>query len=124
MMATAMADEKQLPVESNGSQEADDLAVGDSQIYIDPTKESKMLLKFDGKSLKQSAPRSSALAYSSRGFQFYAIGLLGLFYMMAILDRSNLGNAQVAGLEEDLSLVGNQFGTAVTLLYVFSRRYD
>ena len=48
--------------------------------------------------------------------QFYAIGLLGLFYMMAILDRSNLGNAQVAGLQEDLNLVGNQFGTATSLL--------
>jgi hypothetical protein len=31
--------------------------------------------------------------------------------------RSNIGNAQVAGLDKDLGLVGNQYGTAVTLLY-------
>lgn len=31
--------------------------------------------------------------------------------------RSNIGNAQVAGLPADLGLVGNQYGTAVTLLY-------
>lgn len=46
-----------------------------------------------------------------------AIGLLGLFYMMANLDRSNIGNANTAGLSDDLGLVGNQFGTATTLLY-------
>jgi hypothetical protein len=43
--------------------------------------------------------------------------MLGLFYMMANLDRSNIGNANTAGLPEDLGLVGNQFGTATTLLY-------
>lgn len=42
--------------------------------------------------------------------------MLGLFYMMANLDRSNIGNANTAGLQEDLGLVGNQFGTATTLL--------
>ncbi|PLB52498.1 high-affinity nicotinic acid transporter [Aspergillus steynii IBT 23096] len=52
-----------------------------------------------------------------RKFDMVAIGLLGLFYMMANLDRSNIGNANVAGLSDDLGLVGNQFGTAVTLLY-------
>lgn len=43
--------------------------------------------------------------------------MLGLFYMMANLDRSNIGNANTAGFSEDLGLVGNQFGTATTLLY-------
>lgn len=46
----------------------------------------------------------------------YAVSLLGLFYLMAILDRNNLGNANIAGMSEELGLVGNQFGTAVTLL--------
>lgn len=43
--------------------------------------------------------------------------MLGLFYMMANLDRGNLGNANIAGMSEEIGLVGNQFGTAVTLLY-------
>lgn len=33
------------------------------------------------------------------------------------MKRGNLGNAQIAGMNQDLGLVGNQFGTAVTLLY-------
>lgn len=43
--------------------------------------------------------------------------MMGLFYMMASLDRSNLGNANIAGMPDDIGLVGNQFGTATTLLY-------
>ncbi|CAK3799334.1 high-affinity nicotinic acid transporter [Lecanosticta acicola] len=72
-----------------------DVGLGSSTHYIDPVKEGKMMRKFD----------------------IFAIGLFGLFYMMANLDRSNLGNAQVAGMPEDIGLVGNQFGTATTLLY-------
>lgn len=37
--------------------------------------------------------------------------------MLANLDRSNIGNANIAGLPEDLGLTDNQYGTAVTLLY-------
>jgi MFS family permease len=73
---------------------------------------------------------------STDNYQICAIGMLGLFYMMANLDRyvsytrilrrrtrltsdsGNLGNANIAGMSEELGLVGNQFGTAVTLLYV------
>lgn len=32
-------------------------------------------------------------------------------------NRSNIGNAQIAGLPQDLGLVGNQYGNAVTLLF-------
>ncbi|KAI1639169.1 high-affinity nicotinic acid transporter [Biscogniauxia mediterranea] len=68
---------------------------GEAQTELDPVKEAKMIRKFD----------------------FYAIGLLGILYMLANLDRSNIGNAQIAGLPESIGLVGNQYGTAVTLLY-------
>ena len=71
-----------------------DIGIGSSTTLVDPAKEAKMMRKFD----------------------LFAIGLFGLFYMMANLDRSNLGNAQVAGMPEDIGLVGNQFGTATTLL--------
>ncbi|CAJ2506731.1 Uu.00g079170.m01.CDS01 [Anthostomella pinea] len=62
---------------------------GEALAMIDPAKEAKMMRKFD----------------------FYAVGLLGILYM------SNIGNANIAGLPEDTGLVGNQYGTAVTLLY-------
>ncbi|KAK4631841.1 hypothetical protein CLAFUW4_03088 [Fulvia fulva] len=71
------------------------VADGISAAWIDPKKERRMMWKFD----------------------LFAVGLFGLFYMMANLDRSNWGNAQIAGMPEDIGLVGNQFGTATTLLY-------
>lgn len=37
--------------------------------------------------------------------------------MMASLDRSNLGNANIAGMPEEIGLTGNQFGIATTLLF-------
>ncbi|ETS84122.1 hypothetical protein PFICI_02147 [Pestalotiopsis fici W106-1] len=62
-------------------------SIGDVGTYIDPVKEAKMMRKFD----------------------IYAVGLLGVL--------SNIGNAQTAGIGTDIGLVGNQYGTAVTLLY-------
>ncbi|KFA77532.1 hypothetical protein S40288_08690 [Stachybotrys chartarum IBT 40288] len=68
---------------------------GSSEYYIDPVKERRMMRKFD----------------------LYAIMAMGVLYMMSNLDRSNLGNANIAGMPEDIGLVGNQFGTAATLLF-------
>ena len=33
-------------------------------------------------------------------------------------DRSNIGNARVAGLQKDLRLTDNQYETVITVLYV------
>ncbi|KAL1648133.1 hypothetical protein SLS58_002460 [Diplodia intermedia] len=72
-----------------------ELSHGESSTLLDPVKEAKMMRKFD----------------------IYAVGMLGILYLLANLDRSNIGNAQVAGMPDELGLVGNQYGTAVTLLY-------
>ncbi|KAK8240199.1 high-affinity nicotinic acid transporter [Phyllosticta capitalensis] len=69
--------------------------VTETAAHIDPAKERKMMRKFD----------------------IYAVGCLGILYMLANLDRSNIGNARIAGLEDDLGLEGNQYGNAVSLLY-------
>lgn len=45
--ADDMAEEKHTALASNASKDGDDHAVGHARIYIDPQKESKMLLKFD-----------------------------------------------------------------------------
>ncbi|KAF2429559.1 MFS general substrate transporter [Tothia fuscella] len=39
-------------------------------------------------------------------------------YFFSFLDRVNIGNARLYGLEDDLGLVGNQYQTAVSLLFV------
>ncbi|RDW93745.1 putative MFS transporter [Aspergillus mulundensis] len=44
--------------------------------------------------------------------------LLGFLYLLALLDRSNIGNARIAGMEEDLSLHGNQYSWLLTIFYI------
>ncbi|KAI1778570.1 major facilitator superfamily domain-containing protein [Hypoxylon cercidicola] len=73
-----------------------DSAYGTVDTVIDPKAESRMMRKFD----------------------LFAVVPLGVLYMLAILDRSNLGNANIGGMPAEISLVGNQFGTATTLLFV------
>ncbi|KAL4911073.1 hypothetical protein BDW74DRAFT_164718 [Aspergillus multicolor] len=44
--------------------------------------------------------------------------LLGFLYLLALLDRSNIGNARIAGMEDDLSLHGNQYSWLLTIFYI------
>jgi hypothetical protein len=37
---------------------------------------------------------------------------------LAFIDRSNIGNARIAGMYEDLSLYGLRYNTAVTIFFV------
>jgi MFS family permease len=41
-----------------------------------------------------------------------------LLYLLSFLDRVNIGNARLYGLEKDLGMAGNQYQTAVSLLFV------
>ncbi|KAF2742359.1 MFS general substrate transporter [Sporormia fimetaria CBS 119925] len=46
------------------------------------------------------------------------VPLLALLYLVAFIDRSNIGNAKIAGLTEDLNMHGLQYNTAVTIFFV------
>ncbi|KAI0399965.1 DNA-repair protein rad2 [Xylaria palmicola] len=46
------------------------------------------------------------------------IPMVMLLYTFSFLDRVNIGNARLYGLEEDLGLTGNQFQIAVSILFV------
>lgn len=67
----------------------------DREIIEDPCLENRVLRKMD----------------------LYIVSLLGFSYFLASLDKSNIGNAKLANLPEDLNLVGNQFGNAVSVMY-------
>ncbi|KJA24661.1 hypothetical protein HYPSUDRAFT_38748 [Hypholoma sublateritium FD-334 SS-4] len=43
---------------------------------------------------------------------------LALLWLANFIDRSNVGNAKIAGLAKDTHLVGNQFNTALAVFYV------
>jgi hypothetical protein len=103
-------DMKQPPATEEGVRSA-----GSMETYIDPKAEARVMRKFDVRSTP-TPPVEPSLGGLTYPAQMYAVSLLGLFYLMAILDRNNLGNANIAGMSEELGLVGNQFGTAVTLL--------
>ncbi|KAJ2974611.1 hypothetical protein NUW58_g8605 [Xylaria curta] len=53
-----------------------------------------------------------------RKVDLHLIPLVMLLYTFSFLDRVNIGNARLYGLEEDLGLVGNQFQIAVSILFV------
>ncbi|KAH7359864.1 high-affinity nicotinic acid transporter [Pyrenochaeta sp. MPI-SDFR-AT-0127] len=67
-----------------------------SDIFVDPVIEKKVLRRLD----KRFAPLFCAL------------------YFFAYLDRSNIGNAAIAGLTDQLSLSGAQLSTAVSMFFV------
>ncbi|KAI0142180.1 high-affinity nicotinic acid transporter [Pestalotiopsis sp. NC0098] len=77
----------------------DEGTVGHVAAYIDPVKEAKMMRKFD------------------IGMYFRMPQIRKKVPKLILYSRSNIGNAQTAGIGTDIGLVGNQYGTAVTLLY-------
>ncbi|KAJ5439112.1 transporter [Penicillium daleae] len=48
----------------------------------------------------------------------HIIPFVVLLYLFSFLDRVNIGNARLYGLEEDLGLVGDQYQIAVSILFV------
>lgn len=74
------------PVEREPKENSQD---GDADLYIDPVAEKKLLRKLDW----NIAP------------------VLMILFLISYLDRSNIGNAAIAGMTQDLHLVGNQLGS-------------
>ncbi|KAI0687813.1 MFS general substrate transporter [Cytidiella melzeri] len=46
------------------------------------------------------------------------IPLVGMYYLLSFIDRSNIGNARIAGLQKSLKMTNTQFSTALTITYV------
>ncbi|SMQ55240.1 unnamed protein product [Zymoseptoria tritici ST99CH_3D1] len=53
-----------------------------------------------------------------RKLDLHIVPVVMLLYLLSFLDRVNIGNARLYGLEEDLGLEGNQYQIAVSLLFV------
>src|SRR5262245_40083737 len=70
-----VADDRSIP-------EVEKTPVDPEDIYIDPAKERKLLWKIDA----------------------FLVPLLPLSFLSAYLDRSNIGNAAIAGMPEDLGM--------------------
>ncbi|KAF7310273.1 MFS domain-containing protein [Mycena indigotica] len=49
---------------------------------------------------------------------WWVLPLVTLFWLLSFLDRTNIGNAKVAGLMKDLHLTNKQYSIALTVTYV------
>ncbi|KAH7131984.1 major facilitator superfamily domain-containing protein [Dendryphion nanum] len=54
-----------------------------------------------------------------RRIDLYLIPLLALLYLMSFLDRSNIGNARLAGLERDLKMQKLDYNVALAIFFPF-----
>jgi sugar phosphate permease len=71
--------------------------------------------KFDPESLSIDHVAEAKLI---RKLDLHIIPMVMLLYLFSFLDRVNIGNARLYGMEKDLGLHGNQYQTAVSLLFV------
>ncbi|KAG6009689.1 hypothetical protein E4U43_008688 [Claviceps pusilla] len=46
------------------------------------------------------------------------LALLSVLFLLAFLDRSNIGNARIAGMERDLHLSGSEYEWLLTIFYI------
>ena len=46
------------------------------------------------------------------------IPVLSVLYLLAFLDRTNIANASIFGLQKDLKLTGTQYNTALTMFFI------
>lgn len=50
-----------------------------------------------------------------RKVDYRLLPMLTLLYVLAFLDRGNIGNAKIAGMMDDLKLTGPQYNIALTV---------
>ncbi|KAF7714775.1 MFS-type transporter [Penicillium ucsense] len=74
---------------------------------------------------KHNAAASSLTVFSPelekrvlRKLDLHVPTLMAFFYLLAFLDRSNIGNAKIAGMAEDLNLTGNRYSWLLTIFYI------
>ncbi|RYP90219.1 hypothetical protein DL770_003682 [Monosporascus sp. CRB-9-2] len=53
-----------------------------------------------------------------RKLDWQVVPLVTLLYLLCFLDRSNIGNARIQGLQEDLDLHGYRFNVATSIFYI------
>ncbi|KAH8887578.1 MFS general substrate transporter [Thozetella sp. PMI_491] len=69
---------------------------GHSTVVFDPAAESRVRLKID----------------------LFIVPTVSLLYLFCFIDRANIGNARIAGLEADLGLAGNDYNVVLSVFYI------
>jgi len=53
-----------------------------------------------------------------RKLDWNIVPLVTALYMLSVLDRSNVGNARIAGMSTDLNLYGDRYDWLLTIFYI------
>jgi len=53
-----------------------------------------------------------------RKFDWRILPVAAMFYFLSFLDRSNIGNARIAGMQKDLKMSDHDYSVALTVTYV------
>ena len=53
-----------------------------------------------------------------RSLDWHIMPMIFVLYSLSVLDRSNLGNAAIAGLDKDLKLTSQQYAWLATVFYI------
>ena len=53
-----------------------------------------------------------------RKLDWHLMPLVFVLYSLSVLDRSNLGNARISGMEDDIDLTGNRYDWLGTAFYI------
>ncbi|KAG6852938.1 hypothetical protein C0991_008010 [Blastosporella zonata] len=61
---------------------------------------------------------SAALAKTWKKIDYVVLPIVAMFYLLSFLDRTNLANARVAGLQDDLKLTNYQYCIALTVTFI------
>lgn len=69
---------------------------GNSLVQIDPKVEARLRLKLD----------------------LFLVPTVSLIYLFCFIDRANIGNARLAGLEQDLGMLGNDYNIVLSVFYI------
>ncbi|KAI7225683.1 hypothetical protein KC330_g9068 [Hortaea werneckii] len=69
-----------------------------------------------GSSRLRSEPEGEARL--RRKLDLYIIPTVFLLYLFCFIDRANIGNARLVGLEDDLNLQGHDYNTLLSCFYV------
>ena len=94
---------------------------------IDETMDAMASANADAKDIDDAIRIGAAVAQADAGvdetklvrkLDLYLIWLVMSLYAFSFLDRVNIGNARLYGLEEDLGMKGDQFQIAVSILFV------
>ncbi|WEW59344.1 hypothetical protein PRK78_004814 [Emydomyces testavorans] len=87
----------------------DDLTIASDEPKVDDLEEAR-------RTVEDYSPEEAKRIL--RKIDYRLIPLLAVLYLLAFIDRGNIANAKIAGMEKDLNLQGSQYNVALTLFFV------